>query len=221
VRDSLAFRIAARVIQSEGYRLPDGTRTKMVLAFDEMWKYVKKYPAITDIIERYARTGRKEGIFTLLATQGFNDIAGSSEAPNPIGHALLDTVGVRFIGPQSSKYDRMARSFDLTPATVAAIDSIRNVPGSHSQFVGVWGSGANRRVEKFQLELTPLELWSYTSADDERNARARVEYLRPAWSQTQVHMWLAEHYPQGLINLGLKEIDEALLDATAPRVAAA
>lgn len=221
VRDSLAFRIAARVIQSEGYRLADGTRTKMVLAFDELWEIVKRYPAITGVIERYARTGRKEGVFTLLATQGFKDIAGTPQAPNPIGHALLDTVGVRFIGLQSSKYDDMARSFDFTPATVAAIDSIHNSPGSHSQFVGIWGSGTNQRVEKFQLELTPLELWSYTSADDERNARAQVEYLRPEWSQTQVHLWLAEHYPQGLVSQNLKGIDEALLDATAPRTVAA
>ena len=218
VRDSLAFRIAARVIQSEGYREPGGTRTKMVLAFDEMWKYVKKYPAITDIIERYARTGRKEGVFTLLATQGFKDIVGTEQAPNPIGHALMDNVGVKFIGLQNSKYDDMARAFDFTPATVQAIDEIRNDPGAYSQFVGLWGSGAHQRVQKFQLELTPLELWSYTTADDERNARARVEHLRPSWTQMQVHLWLAEYYPEGLVRHGLKQIDEALLALTAEDV---
>ncbi len=45
----------------------------------------------------------------------------------------------------------------------------------------------------------------------------RIGYLRPEWSLTEVHIWLAEYYPQGLISPGLKEIDETLLDATAPR----
>lgn len=219
-QESLALRIVARVIQSEGKREPDGTRTKMVLVFDELWQILAKYPVITDIINRYARTGRKEGVFTLLATQAFEDVAGTPLAPNKIGHALLSNVGVKFIGLQNSKFDDMAHKFDLTPATVSAIDDIRNSPGEFSQFVGIWGSGTRQRVEKFQLELTPLELWSFTSDEVERNARTRVEYLCPEWTQMQVHMWLAEYYPQGLVNKGLTEIDEDLLRATRHRIAA-
>ena len=220
VQESLALRIVARVIQSEGKREPDGTRTKMALVFDELWQILAKYPVITDIINRYARTGRKEGVFTLLATQAFEDIAGTPLAPNKIGHALLSNVGVKFIGLQNSKFDDMAHKFDLTPATVSAIDDIRNSPGEFSQFVGIWGSGTRQRVEKFQLELTPLELWSFTSDEVERNARTRVEYLCPEWTQMQVHIWLAEYYPQGLVNKGLTEIDEDLLRATRHKIAA-
>jgi hypothetical protein len=58
-----------------------------------------------------------------------------------------------------------------------------------------------------------LKLWTYTSNNDERNARKRVQYLRPHWHSAQVHLWLSEHYPHGLVAAGLTQIDEALLDA--------
>lgn len=213
VRDSMAFRIAARVIQSEGHREPDGTWTKMLLAFDEMWQIVKRYPAITAIIERYARTGGKEGVVTLLATQAFKDIVGTAQAPNPIGHALMGNVGVKFIGVQNSKYEDMAREFDFSPATVQAIDDIKNIPGVYSQFVGIWGSGSQQQVTKLELHLNSLKLWTYTTNNDERNARKRVQYLCPHWHPAQVHLWLAEHYPKGLVAAGVTQIDEALLVA--------
>jgi hypothetical protein len=212
VRQSLAFRIVARVIQSEGQREPDGTRTKMLLAFDEMWEYTRNYPKIVAAIDRYARTGGKEGVLTLLATQAFKDITGTPEAPNPIGHSLMSNVGVKFIGIQSGDYADMVRKFKFTESVVDAIDSIKNQPGHYSEFVGVWGAGSHQQAQKFRVVLnSSLKLWTYTSNSDERNARRRVQYLRPDWHPVQVHMWLAEHYPQGLVGAGLTQIDEALL----------
>lgn len=223
VRQSLAFRIVARVIQSEGKREPDGTYTKMLLAFDEMWEYTRNYPRIVAAIDRYARTGGKEGVLTLLCTQAFKDITGTPEAPNPIGHSLMGNVGVKFIGIQSGDYADMARKFKFTDAVVAAIDSIKNAPGHYSEFVGVWGAGSHQQAQKFRVVLnSALKLWTYTSNNDERNAWKRIAYLRPDWHPVQVHMWLAEHYPQGLVGAGLTQIDEALLpDATDGRTRAA
>jgi len=43
--------------------------------------------------------------------------------------------------------------------------------------------------------------------------------LRPDWHPAQVHLWLAERYPHGLVAAGLMQIDEALLDAAAPAAA--
>lgn len=216
VRQSLAFRIVARVIQSEGKREADGTWTKMLLAFDEMWEYTRNYPKVVAAIDRYARTGGKEGVLTLLATQAFKDITGTPEAPNLIGHSLMANVGVKFIGVQTGDYADMARKFKFTDATVAAIDSIKNMPGRYSEFVGIWGAGSHQQVQKFRVILnSPLKLWTYTSNNDERNARKRVQYLRPHWHPVQVHMWLAEHYPQGLVAAGLTQIDEALLELEA------
>ncbi len=215
VRQSLAFRIVARVIQSEGHREPDGTRTKMLLAFDEMWEYTRNYPKIVAAIDRYARTGGKEGVLTLLATQAFKDITGTPEAPNPIGHSLMGNVGVKFIGVQSGDYADMVKKFKFTDAVVDAIDSIKNQPGHYSEFVGVWGAGAHQQAQKFRVVLnSALKLWTYTSNPDERNARRRVQYLRPQWHPVQVHLWLAENYPQGLVGAGLTQIDEALLSGT-------
>jgi len=220
VRQSLAFRIVARVIQSEGHREPDGTRTKMLLAFDEMWEYTRNYPKIVAAIDRYARTGGKEGVLTLLATQAFKDITGTPESPNPIGHSLMGNVGVKFIGVQSGDYADMVKKFKFTDAVVDAIDSIKNQPGQYSEFVGVWGAGSYQQAQKFRLVLnSALKLWTYTSNPDERNARRRVQYLHPDWHPVQVHMWLAEHYPQGLVGVGLTQIDEALLAADERRAA--
>ena len=213
VRQSLAFRIVARVIQSEGHLEADGTRTKMLLAFDEMWEYTRNYPKVVAAIDRYARTGGKEGVLTLLATQAFKDITGTSEAPNPIGHSLMSNVGVKFIGVQGGDYADMARKFKFTEATVDAIDSIKNIPGHYSEFVGIWGAGSHQQAQKFRVVLnSSLKLWTYTSNPDERNARRRVQFLQPGWHPVQVHMWLAGHYPKGLIAAGLTQIDEALLD---------
>lgn len=212
VRQSLAFRIVARVIQSEGHREADGTRTKMLLGFDEMWEYTRSYPKIVAAIDRYARTGGKEGVLTLLATQAFKDITGTPEAPNPIGHSLMGNVGVKFIGVQSGDYADMVKKFKFTDSVVDAIDSIKNMPGRYSEFVGVWGTGVHQQAQKFRVVLnSSLKLWTYTSNPDERNARRRVQYLRPDWHPVQVHMWLAEHYPHGLVGAGLTQIDEALL----------
>ena len=70
----------------------------------------------------------------------------------------------------------------------------------------------HQQAQKFRLVLnSPLKLWVYTSNADERNARLRVAYLRPAWPPLQVYLWLAEHYPQGLVAASLLQIDESLL----------
>ncbi len=125
----------------------------------------------------------------------------------------MGNVGVKFIGVQNSKYDDMAREFDFTTATIQAIDDIKNSPGIYSQFVGIWGSGSQQQVTKLELHLNSLKLWTYTTNNDERNARKRIQYLCPRLSPAQVHLWLAEHYPNGLVAAGLTQIDEALLVA--------
>lgn len=90
------------------------------------------------------------------------------------------------------------------------------MPGHYSEFVGIWGAGSHQQVQKFRVVLnSSLKLWTYTSNSDERNARRRVQFMRPNWHPVQVHMWLAEHYPNGLVAAGLTQIDESLLDAEA------
>ena len=74
------------------------------------------------------------------------------------------------------------------------------------------GSGEDKIVQMVQCDLSPTELWTFTTNPDERNARARVQTLRPEWSLAQVIAWLAASYPQGLTGAGLVMIDERLLD---------
>jgi len=79
----------------------------------------------------------------------------------------------------------------------------------------VIGSGPDQIVEVVQHELSPLMLWTLTTNADERNARSRVRAHHSDWSDMEVHGWLAEHYPRGLTAVGLREIDETLLDLAA------
>ena len=79
----------------------------------------------------------------------------------------------------------------------------------------VIGTGPDQVVEVVQHELSPLMLWTLTTNADERNARSLVSAYHPEWSEIQVHAWLAQHYPRGLTAVGLREIDETLLEAAA------
>ena len=211
VRQSMAFRIAAHVMRSIGRLNPDGTRSPVLLAFDEMWEVVKHYPLILNVIEHAARTGGKENAVTLLASHAYEDFTGSRDVPNPIGVAIAKTAGVKLIGKQVGDYKRLIEETGLSPAAHACIEGIKNVPGEHAQFLGVFGSGQDKIVEMLQIDLSPTELWTFTTNPDERNARARVQAIRPNWPMAVVVAWLAERYPRGLTAQGLTEIDESEL----------
>jgi hypothetical protein len=176
-----------------------------------MWEIVKRYPLILDVIERAARTGGKENTVTLLASHAYEDFTGTKDAPNPIGTALAKTAGVKLIGKQVGDYSTLIADTRLSPAAQACIEGIRNVPGEYAQFLAVFGSGQDKVVEMLQVDLSPTELWTFTTNPDERNARARVKAIKPHWPLAVVIAWLAERYPRGLTAQGLTEIDESLL----------
>src|SRR5262249_61375322 len=69
VRESLAYRAAARVLRAIGKLNRDRTRSPTLLVFAEVWEIREKYPRILDVIKRGARTGGKENVVTILATQ--------------------------------------------------------------------------------------------------------------------------------------------------------
>jgi hypothetical protein len=203
VQESLAFRVAARVTRSIGQLKADGTRTPTVLAFDEVHKIVERYPAILRVIKKGARMGAKENVVTMLASHGYEDFQDI--------HDLTKTAGVKIIGKQIGGYAKLVADAGLPEGASAAINAIRNVPGSHAQFVAVFGAGDDKVVEMIQVDLSPMELWTFTTNPDERNARARVMALRPDWPLATGIAWLAENYPHGLTAEKLVEIDEGLL----------
>jgi len=204
VRESLAYRAAARVLRAIGKLNEDGTRSPTLLVFDEVWKIREKYPRILDVIKRGARTGGKENVVTILATQAYEDLSGLPD--------IAKTAGVKFIGKQIGDYSKLVEDCGLSPQAAAAISVIHNVPGSHAQFLLALGSGEDKIVQTVQCDLSPTELWTFTTNPDERNARARVRANRPDWPLAQVIAWLAEYYPQGLTRAGLVKIDEGFLD---------
>jgi hypothetical protein len=204
VRESLAYRAAARVLRSIGKLNEDGTRSPTLLVFDEVWKIREQYPRILDVIKRGARTGGKENVVTILATQAYEDL---SSLPD-----VTKTAGVKFIGKQIGDYSKLVEDTHLSLQAAAAIGVIHNVPGSHAQFLLAIGSGEDKVVQMIQCDLSPAELWTFTTNPDERNARARAQSLRPEWSLAEVIAWLSLHYPQGLTRAGIVRIDEGLLD---------
>ena len=87
----------------------------------------------------------------------------------------------------------------------------RDVAGEFAQFVSVWGGGRDGIVEMLKVDLSPTELWTYTTNPDERNARARVARLKPEWPMVLVVAYLAQQHSRGLTAESLTEIDESLL----------
>ena len=121
------------------------------------------------------------------------------------------TAGVKIIGKQVGDYASLVEDSGLAPQATAAISVINNVAGSHAQFLLVLGSGEDKIVQVAQCDLSPVELWTFTTNPDERNARARVKTIKPDWPLAQVIAWLAQYYPMVLTGVGLVKIDESLL----------
>ena len=209
VRESLAYRAAARVLRAIGKLNEDGTRSPTLLVFDEVWKIKEKYPRILDVIKRGARTGGKENVVTILATQAYEDL---SSLPD-----IAKTAGVKLVGKQIGDCTKLVEDSGLSLQAAAAISVIHNVPGSHAQFLLALGSGEDQVVEMLQCDLSPTELWTFTTNPDERNARARVQSLRPNWSLARVIAWLSENYPQGLTGAGLVTITSPRRWSQCPR----
>jgi hypothetical protein len=203
VRETLANRVAARVVRSIGQLKADNTRTPTLLIFDEVWKIVQYYPGILRVIQKGARTGRRENAVTVLATHTYEDFTGL--------HDITKTAGVKIIGKQIGDYSRLVADAGLSENAAAAVSAIKNVAGHYAQYVLVIGAGQDQTVEMIQMDLSPAELWTFTTNPYERNARARVSSLRPQWPLADVIAWLAAIYPRGLASEGLVEIDESQL----------
>jgi hypothetical protein len=206
VRETLAGRVAARVLRSIGQLKTDGRRTPTLLVFDEVWKIVQQYPGIMRVIQKGARTGRRENTVTMLATHTYEDFTGL--------HDITKTAGVKIIGKQIGDYSKLVADAGLSENAAAAVSAIRNVAGQYAQYVMALGSGQDQTVEMIQMDLSPAELWTFTTNPSERNARARVSALRPDWPLAGVIAWLAACYPRGLASQGLIAIDESLLNET-------
>jgi hypothetical protein len=175
----------------------------LLLLFTEMHKIKEKYPFIFLALKKGARMGRTNNVVTLFDTHSYEDLA-------PI-HDITANAGIKIIGKQAEGIEELAEKLNLSEAAAGAIYSIRNAAGSHSQFVIALGSGIDAEVEKIQLELSPQELWVFTTHAHERNARARVAQLKPHWSMAEIVSWLAGAYPRGLAFAGLTQVDESLL----------
>jgi hypothetical protein len=207
VKLSLAYRIAAHVARCIGRRRADGTRAPTANLFDEMWEIKEEYPFIFKVLQHAGRKGPKENSITVLATHAFEDIEDVA--------SLSKTGNVIFVGKQLGDYSKMVAHAKLSENGATAISHIKTAPGRFSQFVMVIGTGPDQIVELVQHELSPLMLWTLTTNADERNARSIVSAYHPEWSETQVHAWLSQHYPRGLTAVGLREIDETLLEVAA------
>jgi hypothetical protein len=202
IRETLAGRVAARVVRSIGRLNEDGTRAPVLLVFDEVWKIRDKYPRILAVIKRGARQGRKENVVTMLATQAYEDFEELYD--------ITRTAGIKLIGKQIGDSKQLIDDAGLSDASAAAIGAIRNVRGEYAQYVLTLGSGFDQVVEMIQMDLSPAELWTFATNPDERNARARVQSLT-RWPLADVIGWLAAVYPRGLAAAGVTKIDESLL----------
>jgi hypothetical protein len=200
IRRSMAYRVGARVNRSIGEK-HGGISHPLVIVLDECHEYVKNpdFAVVLKAMEKAAEHGRKENVISLLGTHTFANI---KHLPG-----IVSNFGGVIVGRQENFAD-LKENRNWNDQVEAAVRSIHNVKGSHSQFVVAFGTGKTQQVEKIQVSLSPLHLWAFSTDPVERNARARVQQLFPHWETAQVVSWLAERYPHGLALIGKNEIDE-------------
>src|SRR5262249_61766428 len=122
-------------------------------------------------------------------------------------------AGVKIIGKQIRDYSGLVSDAGLSENAAAAISAIRNVAGEYAQYVLVSGAGNDQIVEMVQMDLSPAELWTFTTNPNERNARARVSALRHDWALAEVIEGLGAVYPRRVGAAGVRRDRGAAADA--------
>jgi hypothetical protein len=202
IRKTLAYRTAVLICNRIGKPDENGELTPTMLLFDEMQEWAEKYPEILRAVRlNAARQGRKKRTFTLILSQAWKDIAAVAD--------ITATAGVKIIGKQADAdaVDAFIKAAKWPNRAKQAIHSVHNIKGIQSQFVISFGSGNDMQIEMINVELSPVELWTYTTAPVERNALKRVKRRMPDWSTAEAIIYLASKYPRGLIAAGREEPD--------------
>lgn len=207
VKASMAYRVGAHMTRAIGELQEDGTRTPTALVFDEMWKVRDEFPQMLYALRKGVRQGRRDRVVTFLATHSYEDL----EAVQ----GIVKNAGVKIIGLQIGEFDTLARDTELSAAACNAVRAIHNIEGVCAQFVMSIGTGSKQVVEMVQVDVSPIQLWTYTSQGLERDARNLLRHLRPGWTELERLTWLAQHYPRGLAHAGLSTFDTSLLNSDA------
>lgn len=208
VRASMGYRVSAWVTRSIGEKMPDGTLSPTLLIFDEAHKYKTDHPEMFYPLNKGARQGRTNNVVTMIGTHAYEDLDAI--------YGVIKNAGTKIIGTQTGDFSKLAEDTNLSAAAIDAVRAITNVEGLHAQYVLSIGDGNKQVVEMIQSDLSPIELWTYTSKSYEKDARVGLKLLRPEWSALERMTWLAEHYPRGLAYTGRTEIDERLLKRVEP-----
>lgn len=215
IAKTLAYRTAVLICNRIGKLDEDGELTPTILLFDEMQEWAEKYPQILRAVRlNAARQGRKKRTFTLILSQAWKDIEAVAD--------ITATAGVKIIGKQADAdaVDAFVKAAKWTNRAKQAIHSIHNIKGIQSQFVISFGSGNDMQIEMINVELSPVELWTYTTAPVERNALKRVLRRMPGWTTPEAIIYLASKYPRGLIAAGRTEPDLRDLPEPPPHIEA-
>lgn len=208
VRESLGFRISARIMQEIGEEDGAGQKTPILFICDEVREINRHFPAIQELMAEASVTGRKEGLVTLLFSQAYEHFTGTPERPNVSGIDLVKNSGVKIIGKQIGGFERLADDTELAPETIAAVRAISNVYGQYTRWVMIIGSGADKIVEMAEVHLSPTMLWANTNDTNEANARRLIEALRPDLPLSLIVSWLGIKYPRGLTAAGLVALND-------------
>ncbi len=208
VRRTLAFRVAVQICNRIGRLDENGELAPTFLVFDEMKRTSENYPEILKAIRfNAARQGRKKRTFSFLLSQAWDDFKDIAD--------ITATAGVKIIGKQAGDgIEAFVKAAKWTERAQSAIYAIHNIKGVQAQFVISFGAGDNQQIEAIQLELSPIELWIYTTEPIEQNARTRVLKRVPQWSMTEAIIYLTLKHPRGLVAAGLTDPD--LSDLPAP-----
>ena len=163
----------------------DRTNRKRII-LDEAWALLKS-PLAASFMEYCGRTLRKTGSGITYVTQGIEEIVAS-----PIGHAILNNTGTKFVMLQRGDSEILANALKLNSQELALIHSLEQRKGEFSE--GFMIEGDHRQVVR--IFPSPFEYWLSTS--DARDNR----YLEALRCEGKTLVEAIEHaaseYPNGI-----------------------
>ncbi|MCI0665586.1 MAG: hypothetical protein L0220_31385, partial [Acidobacteria bacterium] len=78
-------------------------------------------------------------------------------------HDVTKTAGIKVIGKQIGDCSKLIADAGLSENAAAAVSAIHNIAGGYAQYVLALGSGHDQVVEMIQIDLSPAELWTFTT----------------------------------------------------------
>jgi hypothetical protein len=201
VREVLAFRVAAAVLNSELMKV-DGNYVHTLKVFDEMHNHARDYPMMIEAIDIAGRQDRKKMGAMLLASHSFKDVRAVRGATTNAAIKIAgqqNSTNLHDDSGEKTDFKALVDDMGLTTLAVEEIKHIRGGGKSFREFLIKIETGGQGEIGFLRNDSSPLDYWCLTTSPEEVNVRRRVfELVENILGTDQTFNYLATRYPFGL-----------------------